>query len=80
VTLPYDPANLETHYGVFVDAAGTVVVTAGSVMGLDLGSGSVLWTLEPASTNSCLRPAVLGTGGAIVATQCDGTVFLARDP
>jgi hypothetical protein len=80
VTLPYDPADLTTHYGVFVDAAGTVVVTAGTVMGLDLGSGSVLWTLQPAKAESCLRPAVLGTGGAILATQCDGTVFLARDP
>ncbi len=80
VTLPYDPAALTTHYGLFVDAAGTVVVTAGSVMGLSLASGAVLWTLEPANPKSCLRPAVLGTGGSIVATQCDGTVFLARDP
>jgi outer membrane protein assembly factor BamB len=69
-----------THYGVFVDAAGTVIVTAGTVMGLDLASGSVLWTLQPAKPNVCLRPAVLGVGGAILATQCDGTVFLARDP
>jgi hypothetical protein len=80
VTLPYDPADLTTHYGVFVDGAGTVVVTAGSVMGLDLASGSVLWTLQPAKPESCLRPAVLGAGGSIIATQCDGTVFLARDP
>jgi hypothetical protein len=80
VTLPYDPADLTTHYGLFVDAAGTVVVTAGSVMGLSLVSGTVLWTLEPANPKSCLRPAVLGAGGSIVATQCDGTVFLARDP
>jgi hypothetical protein len=80
VSLPYDPANLMTHYGVFVDAAGTVIVTAGTVMGLDLASGSVLWTLQPAKPNVCLRPAVLGVGGAILATQCDGTVFLARDP
>ena len=80
VTLPYDPANLTTHYGVFVDGAGTVVVTAGSVMGLDLASGSLLWTLQPAKPESCLRPAVLGAGGSIIATQCDGTVFLAGDP
>ena len=80
VTLPYDPADLTTHYGVFVDGAGTVVVTAGSVMGLDLANGSVLWTLQPAKPESCLRPAVLGAGGSIIATQCDGTVFLARDP
>ncbi|HEY3817286.1 MAG TPA: hypothetical protein VGL81_08955 [Polyangiaceae bacterium] len=80
VTLPYDPANLTTHYGLFVDAAGTVVVTAGTVMGLDLASGAVLWTLQPANATSCLRPAVLGTGRSIIATQCDGTVFLARDP
>jgi hypothetical protein len=80
VTLPYDPADLTTHYGLFVDAAGTVVLTAGSVMGLSLASGAILWTLAPANPQSCLRPAVLGAGGAIVATQCDGTVFLARDP
>ena len=80
VTLPYDPADLTTHYGLFVDGSGTVVVTAGSVTGLDLASGSVLWTLLPASGKSCLRPAVLGAGGSIVATQCDGSVFLARDP
>jgi len=80
VSLPYDPADLTTHYGLFVDAAGTVVVTAGAVMGLDLASGSVLWTLQSAKPDSCLRPAVLGLGGSILATQCDGTVFLARDP
>ena len=80
VTLPYDPADLTTHYGVFVDAAGTVVLTAGSVMGLDLTSGAVLWTLPPAKPESCLRPVVLGAGGSLVGTQCDGTVFLARDP
>jgi hypothetical protein len=80
VSLPFDPANLTTHYGVFVDGAGTVIVTAGEVLGLDLASGAVLWTLQPAEPNVCLRPAVLGTDGAILATQCDGTVFLARDP
>ena len=80
VALPYDPAALSTHYGLFVDAAGTVVVTAGTVTGIDLASGTVLWTLQPPNTRSCLRPAVLGAGGAIVASQCDGTIFLARDP
>jgi hypothetical protein len=80
VTLPYDPADLTTHYGLFVDASGTVIVTAGTVMGLDLATGSVEWTLQPAKPQSCLRPAVLGAGGAIIATQCDGTVLLARDP
>ena len=80
VTLPYDPADLTTHYGLFVDASGTVVVTAGTVMGLDLATGSVEWTLQPSKPQSCLRPAVLGAGGAIIATQCDGTVLLARDP
>jgi hypothetical protein len=80
VTLPYDPAALTTHYGLFVDGAGTVVVTAGAVTGIDLASGSVLWTLQPPKAESCLRPAVLAAGGAILATQCDGTVFLARDP
>jgi hypothetical protein len=80
VTLPYDPADLTTHYGLFVDASGTVIVTAGGVMGLDFATGSVEWTLQPARPQSCLRPAVLGAGGAIIATQCDGTVMLARDP
>ena len=80
VTLPYDPATLATHYGLFVDGAGTVVVTAGAVTGIDLGSGSVLWTVLAPNAHACVRPAVLGAGGAIVASQCDGTVFLARDP
>ncbi|MGH7295663.1 MAG: PQQ-binding-like beta-propeller repeat protein [Polyangiaceae bacterium] len=80
VTLPFDPAELSAHYGVFVDAAGTVVVTAGHVAGLDLSSGSIVWTLDAPEPQSCLRPAVLGAGGSIVATQCDGTVFLGRDP
>jgi outer membrane protein assembly factor BamB len=80
VTLPYDPATLTTHYGVFVDGSGTVVVTAGAVTGIDLATGAVLWTVQAPNAHACLRPAVLGAGGAILASQCDGTVFLARDP
>ena len=80
VSLNYDPATLTTHYGLFVDGAGTVVVTAGAVTGIDLATGAILWTVQAPSAHSCLRPAVLGAGGAIVASQCDGTVFLARDP
>jgi hypothetical protein len=79
-TLPYDPAATSAHYGVFADASGTLVVTAGTVTGIDGASGSVLWTLSPPNPHSCLRPAVLGAGGSILATQCDGAVFLARDP
>jgi outer membrane protein assembly factor BamB len=79
-TLEYDPATLATHYGLFVDGSGTVVVTAGAITGLDLVSGSVEWTIQAPSSTSCVRPAVLGAGGSILATQCDGTVFLARDP
>jgi hypothetical protein len=79
-SLPFDPAATATHYGLFVDSDGTVIVTAGVVTGIALSSGSVLWTVKPASPASCLRPAVLGTGGSILASQCDGTVFLARDP
>jgi hypothetical protein len=79
-TLPYDPAALPTHYGLFVDASGTVVVTVGAVTGIDLATGSTLWTLQPPNPRSCLRPAVLGAAGAIIASQCDGTVFLASDP
>jgi hypothetical protein len=78
--LPYDPATLTTHYGLFVDASGTVIVTAGSITGIDLASGTTLWTLQPPHAQSCLRPAVLGANGAILASQCDGTIFLARDP
>jgi hypothetical protein len=78
-TMPYDPAAPGTHYGLFVDADGTVVVTAGAITGIDLRSGSVVWTLQPAYPHQCLRPAVLAAGGSIVATQCDGTIFLARD-
>lgn len=80
VQLGFDPADLGAHYGLFVDAAGTVVVMAGTLTGVDLDSGSVLWTLEPPHTGSCLRPAVLGIEASIVALQCDGTLFLARDP
>ncbi|HEY6463335.1 MAG TPA: hypothetical protein VIY73_24380, partial [Polyangiaceae bacterium] len=54
-TLNYDPADLTTHYGIFVDAAGTVLVTAGSVTALDLASGTVEWTLAPANPRECLR-------------------------
>ena len=79
-SLPFDPAATGTHYGVFVDSDGTVIVTAGVVTGIALSSGSVLWTVQAPSSASCLRPAVLGTGGSILASQCDGTVFLARDP
>jgi outer membrane protein assembly factor BamB len=77
-TLNYDPADLTTHYGIFVDLAGTVVVTAGNVTALDLASGTVEWTLPPANPRQCLRPVVLGANGSLVGTQCDGTVFLAR--
>jgi len=80
VSLQYDPATLTTHYGVFVDGAGTVVVTAGAISGIELASGSIRWTVQPPNAHACLRPAVLGAGGAILASQCDGTVFLARDP
>jgi hypothetical protein len=80
VTLPFDPAERNAHYGVFVDAQGTVVVTAGNVQGLDLATGAVEWTLDAPVVQSCLRPVVLGPGGSLVGTQCDGTVFLARDP
>ena len=80
VTLPFDPAEMNAHYGVFVDAQGTVVVTAGNVQGLDLATGAVEWTLDAPVVQSCLRPVVLGAGGSLVGTQCDGTVFLARDP
>jgi hypothetical protein len=80
VTLPFDPAELSAHYGVFVDSVGTVVVTAGHIAGLDLATGSVQWSLDPPKAQVCLRPAVLGAGGSLIATQCDGTVFLARDP
>jgi hypothetical protein len=76
----FDPGALSAHYGVFVDAAGTVVAMAGSLTGIDLASGAVLWTLQPPHPAYCLRPAVLGAGGSIVGLQCDGTVFLARDP
>jgi outer membrane protein assembly factor BamB len=61
------------------DPSGTVVVTAGSVVALDLASGAKLWDVEPPNTNACLEPAVLGANGAILAAQCDGTHFLARD-
>jgi sugar lactone lactonase YvrE len=77
-TLTYDPADLTTHYGIFVDVAGRVIVTAGAVTALDLASGAVDWTLPPASPRQCLRPVVLGANGSLVGTQCDGTVFLAR--
>ena len=80
VSLEYDPAALTTHYGLFVDGAGTVVVTAGAVTGIDLSTGAILWTVQAPNPHACLRPAVLGAGGAILASQCDGTVFLARDP
>jgi hypothetical protein len=80
VDLDYDPATLTTHYGLFVDAAGTVVVTAGAITGIDLSTGAILWTVQAPNAHSCLRPAALGAGGAILASQCDGTVFLARDP
>jgi outer membrane protein assembly factor BamB len=79
-SLPYDPAATSAHYGIFADASGMLVVTAGSVTGLDGASGKVLWTLQPPNAHACLRPAVLGAGGSILATQCDGTVFMARDP
>jgi hypothetical protein len=79
-TLPFDPAEIDTHYGLFVDSEGTVVVTAGHVTGLDLASGAVLWTLRPPDGQSCLRPVVLGLGGSLIGTQCNGLVFLARDP
>jgi hypothetical protein len=79
-TLPYDPATLSTHYGLFVDGSGTVIVTAGAITGIDLATGTTLWTLQPPHAKSCLRPAVLGANGAILASQCDGTIFLARDP
>jgi len=78
-SLQFDPAALQNHYGLFVDSEGTVIVTAGVVTGISLSSGSVLWTVQAPSASSCLRPAVLGTGGSVVASQCDGTVFLARD-
>jgi hypothetical protein len=78
-SLPYDPAVLGAHYGVFIDAGGTVVVTAGTITGFDLQSGVQRWSLVAPHPDACLRPAVLGPGGSIVATQCDGTVFLARD-
>ncbi|HEY6463499.1 MAG TPA: hypothetical protein VIY73_25200, partial [Polyangiaceae bacterium] len=77
--LPYDPAVLSAHYAVFVDAGGTVVVTAGTIAGFDLQTGAERWTLVAPHPESCLRPGVLGPGGSIVATQCDGTVFLASD-
>jgi outer membrane protein assembly factor BamB len=78
--LPYDPAATSAHYGLFVDAAGTVVVTAGSVTALDGATGSTLWTVTPPTSSACVRPAVLGAGASIVVSQCDGTIVLARDP
>jgi hypothetical protein len=79
-SLAYDPAAGGAAFGLFVDAAGTVVVTAGALWGLDGTLGLVRWTLQPPEPHVCLRPAVLGAGGSVLATQCDGTVFLARDP
>jgi outer membrane protein assembly factor BamB len=76
----FTPNGPATHFGLFVDPTGMVVVTAGAVRGLDLGTGSTVWTLHPPNANVCLQPAVLGVGGSILAAQCDGTVFLARDP
>ncbi|HEY8090131.1 MAG TPA: hypothetical protein VIF09_19855, partial [Polyangiaceae bacterium] len=78
--LAYDPAAGGTPFGLFVDSAGAVVVTAGALWGLDGALGLVRWTLQPPEPHECVRPAVLGAGGSILATQCDGTVFLARDP
>ena len=80
VTIPSYPAALAAPYGMFVDGAGTVVVTAGAIEGVDLATGTRLWSVQPPHADSCLRPAVLGAGGAVLASQCDGTVFLARDP
>jgi outer membrane protein assembly factor BamB len=79
-SLPYDPAATSAHYGLFVDAAGTVVVSAGTVTALDGATGATLWTVTPPTSSSCVRPAVLGAGASIVLSQCDGTIFLARDP
>jgi hypothetical protein len=50
------------------------------VRGVDLATGSTLWTVPAPNKTACLQPAVLGANGSILAAQCDGTVFLARDP
>jgi hypothetical protein len=76
----YTPSSPQDHYGIFVDPNGTVVVSAGVVEGLDLGTGDTLWQVAPPNPSSCMEPAVLGAGGSILAAQCDGSVFLASDP
>ncbi len=78
--LEFNPSAPADHFGVFVDPGGTIVLTAGVVRGVDLVTGSTLWTVAPPNPSSCLQPAVLGAHGSILAAQCDGTVFMARDP
>jgi outer membrane protein assembly factor BamB len=74
---PFTPSATSAHYGLFVDPTGLIVVTAGSVFALDLASGSKVWEVDPPNPHVCLEPAVLGANGSILATQCDGTMFLA---
>jgi outer membrane protein assembly factor BamB len=75
---PFAPPNL---FGLFVDPSGTVVVSGGDVIqAFDLATGATVWQLAPAHPMSCMEPAVLGAEGAVVAAQCDGSIFLARDP
>lgn len=78
--LVFNPSSPGGHFGLFVDPAGTIVLTAGAVRGVDLATGSVLWTVPAPNESACLQPAVLGANRSIFAAQCDGSVFMARDP
>jgi hypothetical protein len=78
--LEYTPFGNESLYTMFVDLSGTIVVTGGTAQAIDLATGKLLWNVAPPHSHSCVEPGALGAGGAIVVPQCDGSIFLARDP
>jgi len=76
----YFPSDPTLRYGLFVDPVGTVVATAGSIIAFDASTGDKLWQIDGPHPGYCVEPAVLGVGASVLAMQCDGSLFLARDP
>lgn len=62
-----------------VASNGTVLVSADSVVALDLATGAVKWSLAPPNASPGVCDTTLSSSGSLVAVLCDGTLFGASD-
>ncbi len=73
--------NVQADDAATIASNGIVIVkNAVQIVGLDLSTGAILWKLVPPSSQ-CISSGTLAltSDGAVMALQCDGTLFAAAD-